>query len=242
MYGPRIDGIQGSEQQDRGKAKASPQIASSRNKASVVHQDDPQDVAMKRGANADSKRGAIAHKVTISVATDTLFEPSDPQHQPGSMTVHHQSPSPKQGLINDPQDVGQEREEQVDPQPTPAPNLKTGASIQDIDGDNAETQVQIRIPEIPVDWQPKPPTLSYITRELSNDVGMSSMGLVVWRPSNPPVFDDNGLLVEEGRPSQQASQQGDLKEGTTEGDGKIPALAPIGEGNAENDDGMPRLT
>jgi len=111
------------------------------------------------------------------------------------MTVHHRSPSPKQGLINDPQDVGQEREEQVDPQPIPAPSLETGASMQDIDGDNAEAQIQVPIPEIPADWQP--PTLSYITRELSNDVDTSSMGLVVWRPSNPPAFDDNGLLVEE---------------------------------------------
>jgi len=121
-------------------------------------------------------------------------------------------------------------------------SLETGASMQDIDGDNAETQIQVPIPEIPADWQP--PTLSYITRELSNDVDTSSMGLVVWRPSNPPVFDNIGLLVEEnnkGQPSQQASQQGDLEEGSAEGDGKIPALVPIGAGNAENDDGMPRL-
>jgi len=116
--------------------------------------------------------------------------------------------------------------------------------MQDIDGDDAETQVPVPIPETPADWQPKPPTLSYITHKLSTDVDTSSMGLVVWRPSNPPVFDDNGLLVEENsrsRPSQQASQQGDLEEGSTQGDGKIPALVPIGEGNAGNDDRMPRL-
>jgi len=62
--------------------------------------------------------------------------------------------------------------------------------------------------------------------------------------SNPPVFDDNGLLVEEnneGRPSQQASQQGDLEEDSAGGDREMPALVPIGEGNAENDDGMPRF-
>jgi len=147
-------------------------------------------------------------------------------------------------LINNPQDVGQEREKQVDPQPIPAPILETGTSMQDIDGDDVERQVQVPIPEIPADWQPKPPTLSYITHELSTDVDTSSVGLILWRPSNPPVFDDNGLLVEENsksRPSQHASQQGDLEEGSTQGDGKMPALVPIGEGNTGNDDRMPRL-
>jgi len=43
------------------------------------------------------------------------------------------------------------------------------------------------------------------------------------------------------RPSQKASQQEDLEEGSTKGDGEIPALVPIGEGNAGNDDRMPRL-
>jgi len=69
------------------------------------------------------------------------------------------------------------------------------------------------------------------------------MGLIVWRPDSP-VFDDEGLLVEgnhSGQPSQQASQQGDLEEGSTEDDGKIPVLVPIGQGNAENTDKMPRL-
>jgi len=36
------------------------------------------------------------HKVNILVATDMLLKSMDPQHQPGSMTVHHVAPSPKQ--------------------------------------------------------------------------------------------------------------------------------------------------
>jgi len=35
-------------------------------------------------------------KVKILVATDTLLDSTDPQHQPGSVTVHHQAPSLKQ--------------------------------------------------------------------------------------------------------------------------------------------------
>jgi len=69
------------------------------------------------------------------------------------------------------------------------------------------------------------------------------MGLVVWRPDSP-AFDEKGLLVEgnhRGQPSQQASQQGGLEEGSTEDDGKIPVLVPIGQGNAGNADEMPRL-
>jgi len=224
----KTHGIQGSEQQDEGRAYASPRIANSQSEAIIDHQDDPQDVDLKRGASADSERGAI----------------DDPQD----------TNLLERGLINDPQDVGLGREEQVDPQPIPAP------SLQDIDGDdkheqrshsdyNAETQIQIPGPEVPADWQP--PTLLYITCELRNDVDTSSMGYAVWRPSNPsgynpPVFDDDGLLVEEnsnneGQTPQQVSQQGDLEEGTIEDDGKIPALVPIGEGNSENDDRMPRL-
>jgi len=45
----------------------------------------------------------------------------------------------------------------------------------------------------------------------------------------------------EGQTPQQVSQQEDLEEGFIEGDGKIPALVPIGEGNAGNDGRMPRL-
>ena len=36
------------------------------------------------------------HKVNIVVATDMLLKSTDPQHQPGSMTVSHHAPSPKQ--------------------------------------------------------------------------------------------------------------------------------------------------
>jgi len=35
------------------------------------------------------------HKVNIVVATDMLLKSTDPQHQPGSMTVNHLAPSPK---------------------------------------------------------------------------------------------------------------------------------------------------
>jgi len=124
MYGPGIDeevpgvlkqdcttkthGIQGSEQQDEGKAHASPPIASSQSGASIDHQDDPQDVNLGREANADSKRGAVDDPQDINLL--------------------------ERGLINDPQDVGLGREEQVDPQPIPAP------SLQDIDGDNKHEQ------------------------------------------------------------------------------------------------------
>jgi len=218
---------------------------------STVHQDDPQDADLKRGANVDLKRGAnagpktgtSAHKVTTLVATDPLLESTDPQHQPGSVTVHHRAPSPKQGLVDDPQDDGQERGEQVDPQPIPASSSDTGTSMQDIDGDDDEAKAQVQIIEIPANWQPTPPSLSHISQELGNDVDTSSMGLIAWRPDSPE-FDDEGLLVEENhrdQPSQQASQQGDLEEGSTEDDGKIPALVPIGQGNAENSDEMPRL-
>jgi len=53
-----------------------------------------------------------------------------------------------------------------------------------------------------------------------------------------------GLLVEgdhRGQPSQQNFQQGDLKEGSTEEDNKIPALVPIGQGHLGNTDEMIRL-
>jgi len=187
---------------------------------STVHQDDPQDADLKRGANVDPKRGVIAgpktgtsaRKVSILVATDTLLEPTDPQHQPGSMTTHHRAPSPKQGLVDDPQDDGQERGEHVDPQPIPASNSDTGTSMQDIDKDDDEAQNQAQIPEIPANWQPAPPSLSYISQELGNDVDTSSMGLVTWRPDSP-VFDADGLLVEgnhRDQPSQQTFQGHDV--------------------------------
>ena len=103
---------------------------------STVHQDDPQDARLERGANANLNRGA--RNVTILVATDPLYESTDPRHQPGSRTVHHRTPSPKQGVVSDPQDSGQEREEQVDPQQIPASNSDSGTSMQDIDGDDDE--------------------------------------------------------------------------------------------------------
>jgi len=199
--------------------------------------------------------------------------------------VHHQAPSPKQGLVDDPQDDGQERGAQVDPQPIPASNSDTGTLMQDIDGDDDETHNQVQTPEIPANWQPAPPSLSYISQELGNNVDTSSMGLATWRPDSPvfdadgllvegnhrdqpsqqpfqghdvdtssmelavwrpdsPVFDDEGLLVEgnhRDQSSQQISQQGDLEEASTEDDGKIPTLVPIGQGHLGNTDKMPRL-
>jgi len=112
MYGPGIN------KKGNGKAitvhQGTPQDVES-----TVHQDDPQGDDLKRGANVDPKRGATAdlktgtstRKVSISVSTDTLLGPTDPQHQPGSMVVHHRAPSPKQGLVDYPQDDGQERGE-----------------------------------------------------------------------------------------------------------------------------------
>jgi len=120
------------------------------------------------------------------------------------MTVHHRAPSPKQGLVNDSQNDGQERGEQVDPQQTPAPNSDTGASMQDIEGDDEEVQDHIQTPEIPPNWQPAPPSLSYISQELGNEVDNSSLGLATWRPDGP-AFDADGLLVE-GDHRDQSSQ------------------------------------
>jgi len=86
------------------------------------------------------------------------------------------------------------------------------------------TQRQVPGPEVPANWQP--PTLSYITRKLHNfrDVDTSPTGYTVWRPSNPsgynpPVFDDDGLLIEansnnEGQTPRQVSQQEYLEEGS----------------------------
>jgi len=209
MYGPGID------EKDKDRAiivlQGAPQDV-----GSTVHQDDPQgadlargaNVGPKRGANAGLKTGTRARIVSISVATDALLGPTDPQHQPGSMVVHHQAPSPKQGLVDDPQDDGQERGEQVDPQQIPASSSDTGTSMQDVDGDDEEAQNQVQIPDIPPNWQPAPPSLSYISQELGNDVDTSSLGLVTWRPDSP-VFDADGLLVEgnhRDQPSLQTSQ------------------------------------
>jgi len=71
----------------------------------------------------------------------------------------------------------------------------------------------------------------------------SSLGLTVWRPDSP-VFDDQGLLVEdnrENRSSQQTSQQGDPEEDPNEDDGKLPASNSLGSNPfaplAEDSDG-----
>jgi len=78
MCGPGID------KKDKDKAitvhQGAPQEV-----GSTVHQDDPQDADLKRGANVDPKRGAIAgpktgtstRKVSISVATDPLLKSTD---------------------------------------------------------------------------------------------------------------------------------------------------------------------
>jgi len=80
MYGPGIDEIE--------------------DVRSAVHQDDPQDDRSERGArSAHLNRGAS--NVTVLVATDPLYESTDPLHQPGSTTVHHRTPSPKQGIVSD---------------------------------------------------------------------------------------------------------------------------------------------
>jgi len=76
--------------------------------------------------------------------------------------------------------------------------------MQDIDGDDEELQNQTQIPEIPPNWQPAPPSLSYISQELGNDVDTLSLGLATWRPDSP-VFDADGLLVE-GDCRDQSSQ------------------------------------
>jgi len=119
------------------------------------------------------------------------------------MTVHHRTPSPKQGLVNGPQDDGQERGEQVDPQQIPASNSYTGTSMQDIDGDDEEVQDQTQTPEISPSWQPAPPSLSYISQELGHDVDTSSLRLATWRPDSP-VFDADGLMVEGDRRDQSS--------------------------------------
>ena len=193
MYGPGIDKIG----DDKAKTvhQGTPQDI-----GSTVHQDDPQDARRERGASANLNRGA--RNVTILVTTDPLLELTDPQHQPGSMTVHHRAPSPKQGLVNDSQNDGQERGEQVDPQQMPAPN-DTGTSMHDIDGDDEKVQDHIQTPEIPPNWQPAPPRLSYKSQELGNDVDTLSMGLTIWRPDSP-VFDADGLLVEGDRRDQSS--------------------------------------
>jgi len=213
MYGPSID------EKDEDKAMIVHQDAL-QDAGSIIQQDDPQDADLKRGANVDPKRGAIAdpktrtsaRKASVLVATDTLLESTDPRHQPGSVTAHHRAPSPKRGLVDNPQDDGQERGAQVDLQPIPASNSDTGTSMQDIDEDDDKVHNQVQIPEIPANWKPPPPSLSHISQELGNDADTSSMGLVTWRPGSP-VVDADGLLVEENhrdQPPQQTFQGHDV--------------------------------
>jgi len=54
-------------------------------KVTIVTQAATQVVKPKQGPNAQTL-----------VATDTICDTIDPQHQPGSVTAHHQAPSPKQ--------------------------------------------------------------------------------------------------------------------------------------------------
>jgi len=181
MYGPGID------KKDEDKAITVHQGAP-QDVGSAVHQDDPQDADLKRGANVDPKRGAIAgpktgtstRKVSILVATDTLLESTDPKHQPGSMTVHHRAPSPKKGLVNDLQDDGQERGAQVDSQPITASNSDTGTSMQDVDGDDDKAQNQVQIPEIPARIHSGFPTVASACHHLTpnGQCTVVSIGLV----------------------------------------------------------------
>jgi len=125
----------------------------------------------------------------VLVSADALLDSTDPRHQPGSVIVHQHTSSSIQGLVADPQDDGQNRGAQVDPQPMPATNSNVSASMQDIDEDDDEVHNQIPIPEIPANWEPAPPSLSCISQELGS-----------------PVFDADGLLVEENRGSQSLEQ------------------------------------
>jgi len=210
---------QGSEQQDEGEVQNDPQVADSKRGAIFIWQDDLQ--------VADPERGAIiAHAVVVH------------QDDPQDIDL-------ERGAIIDAQDVGLERETQVNPQPLPALSLGDNVLIDDVGRDNkhemnqqphsdhdAEPQIQISGLEVPNNWQP--PTVSCISRELGTSLDLSSTGYTVWRPSNPhgctaPEFDENGLLLnadsdEEDQPRQQASRQGDLKEGTVEDDTKMPGL------------------
>jgi len=211
------------EEVPQGTQQDEPQGDPQENSRPDEHQDDLQDVDLERGANADSKRGAIDDTQNINLLN--------------------------RELINDPQDVDPEREEQVDPQPMPAP------SLHDVNGDDEhkqqshsdhddETEIQVPHGEVPPNWQP--PTLSCITHKLGNNVGgpdISSLGCAAWRPSNPtecdsPAFDSDGLLVE-GTSKNQSSQP-TLEDGAaTDDDKKMPAITPANQG--DDDDQLPRL-
>jgi len=151
------------------------------------------------------------------------------------MTVHHRTPSPKQGLVSGPQDDGQDRGEQVDPQQIPASNSDTGTSMHDIDGDDdEEVQDQIQTPEIPPSWQPAPPSLSYISQELGHDVDTSSLRLATWRPDSP-VFDADGLMVE-GDHRDQSSQHN--SQGHTADTSSMELIMPRPDSPVFDDQGL----
>jgi len=190
MCGPGVDGKDGDKtmvvHQD------APQDAEN-----TVPQGDPQDADLSDGAIVDPSRGAIDHPITstgapavsLLVSSDTLLDSTDPRHQPGSVTAHQHASGSMQGPVADPQDDGQNRGAQVDPQPMPATNSNAGASMQDIDEDDDEVHDQTQVPEIPANWEPAPPSLSCISQELGS-----------------PVFDADGLLVE-GNHSGQSPRQ-----------------------------------
>ena len=99
----------------------------------TVHQDDPQDAQRERGASANLNRGARNVKIPVTVDPYPLLESTE------------------------------EKGKQVDPQQIPAPSSDTGTSMHDIDGDDEEIQDHIQTPEIPPNWQPGPPSLSYLS-------------------------------------------------------------------------------
>ena len=232
-------GTQGGEQQDEGEVQNDPQIADSKRGAIIVRQEVQSDPQI-----ADSERGAII----VQQDDPQVDDPEGGAAIAHAVIVHQDNPQDvdlERGAIANPQDVGLERELQVDPQPLPALSLGDDVPIDGVGGDNehemdqqshsdhdAETQIQVPGPEVPTNW--RPPTVSYISRELGTNLDPTSTGYKVWRPSNPhgcvaPEFDENGLLLnadseKEDQPRQPGSQQGDLKEGAVEDDTKMPGL------------------
>jgi len=207
IYGPGVDG------KDEDNAMVVHQDAP-QDAGSTVPQGDPQGTDLNDGVIVDPNRGAIDPPATTTgtptvkylVSTDTLLDSTDPRHQPGSIravTVYHPTPGSLQEPVVDPQDDDQNRGAQVDPQPIPATDSNVSTSMQDIDeDDDNEVHNQTQVPEIPANWKPAaPPTLSYISQELGNDADTSSQEIVPQR-SPSPVFDADGLLVEENHGNQ----------------------------------------
>jgi len=137
------------------------------------------------------------------------------------------------------------REVQVDPQPLPALSHQAATSNNETDDVNehkidkrahhdSETHIQVPGSEVPRNW--RPPTTSFLKRELNNKLDLSQMGYKVWSPSNPrgeQVFDDNGILLgvdsdEEDYSLSQSSPPNICKsESIKENDDpKMPALVP----------------